>query len=214
MNNHVNKFSHQLNALYWSNDGDFSLSDPLKMYRGYLIEKIGQNHASQLNQLAWRIVHVVTGIFVYPVLGLLTGLDIGIKLLRWHLKKGNQDAENSIDLAFMNLHEAPAENFSISLRVNADGSLKMPQRYIFREYEVAFGSEEVKGQFDEMKKRLADDMKKTINQLSDLFTRVNVRYFGSWEDGMNLKFITTNSSLPYCSNPLLPIYEKVTVQPA
>ena len=210
----ASKFSHQVNALFWSSDGKFSLSDPLKMYHGYLIHKFNQNQSSKINQLVWRIVHFATGLFLYPVLGLLAGLDMGDKLLRWHFSKKNQNAISSINLAFLNVHSEAAESYSVFLHANLDGSWEFTKEVTLQEYDVAFGPEKTAGEFAEVKQNLAERMKKTIDELAKSYIKVNIRYFGSWENGMNLKLLTVNSSLPYCSNPLLPQYEKIKVIPS
>ena len=205
------EFAYKLKALYWANEGGFSLSSPIKMYHGFIINKIHETHSSKLKKLAWQITHIATGLLVYPTLGFLACLDMGGKLLSWHLngKKHNTQIAN-LKLLFANIHDEPAAGFSLSFKSRSNGLLKTPTLKIFREYYIQFGAETIDREFNANKKELKSKIKAFVKKFSDNYTKVYMTYKGSWRDGITINFLAADSVLPYCSNPSLPKYKKVT----
>lgn len=65
--------------LYQAEDllGEF-LCQPLKQYHGYLVHLIESCH-TQPQKIAAKATHVATGIFAYPLFGLLSGIGLLIK---------------------------------------------------------------------------------------------------------------------------------------
>ena len=65
------------------------LVQPLKTYHNRFVYKI--ENSSGLQKIAWRIVHIVSGIVTYPIYGALAGLGLFIKLPGiYHIKKHNE----------------------------------------------------------------------------------------------------------------------------
>jgi hypothetical protein len=187
----------------------------MKMYHGFMINKIDQAHSPKLKNLVWRVIHVATGVLIYPILGVFVGLEMSIKLLNWRLSGKDHNArENSTHLKFLffNVHGEPAKGCSLPFQLISKGSWISPILKTFREYNIVFGPEEIRGQFNAEKQQLAQDMEMIIKRFTDAYTKVYIQYFGSWEHGMKIIFQAADSSLPYCSNPLLPSYEKIEIE--
>lgn len=209
-----NDFFYKLKALYWANNGGFSPSVPMKMYHGFMIDKIEAN-SSKLKKLVWCIIHVATGILAYPILGFFAGLDMAVNLLNWHLNGKKHNTENSILRAvFFNVHDAPASGYSSSFKLTSNSSLMTPVLKNFREYDITFGPETIQGQFKKEKQQLAEEMRAIVERFNNTYTKVYIQYSGSWEHGMKFSFLAADSLFPYCSNPLLPSYEKITYSPS
>ncbi len=208
----LNDLIYNLKALYWANDGSFSPSAPMKMYHGFMIDKINQANSSTLKRLVWRIIHFATGVFAYPILGFFAGLEMAITLLNWHLNGKAHNTENisMINRAILNVHEMPARGLSLSFKLNSDGSKSTSVLKSFREYDITCGPETTKGQFKAKKQQLTKEMKEIIQQFTNAYTKIYIQYSGSWQDGIKFTFLAADSLLPYCSNPLLPDYKKIT----
>ena len=68
--------------------GEF-LFQPLKIYHNFFAKKI--ENSSGLKKCAWLVANVATGIFAYPVFGVLAGIGVLVKLTGISgLKKHNQ----------------------------------------------------------------------------------------------------------------------------
>lgn len=218
MNNYLNEIYQELNALYWANNGQISLAAPLKMYQGFMIDKLNQNHSSCLKKLVLRIIHVATGLFAYPILGALAAFNMACVSLDWNLNKRgfhNEKEKNYFILVRKAIHESsePTSKISLSYKINPDGPIKDFNCKVFREYEIKFGPEESKGMFDEKKDEFINQMESIIDQFTKCYTEVYVNYQGTWQDGIKFTFLAKDSSLPYCSNPLLPTYKKIIYPP-
>ena len=80
-------------------DGEFLLK-PLKAYENFFAKKIENNVG--LTNIILKIIHIATNIIVYPVLGLLAGTGMLIKLSGLPaLKAYNEEQKNS----FQAIHE-------------------------------------------------------------------------------------------------------------
>lgn len=83
--------------IYNSEDltGEFLLR-PLKTYHNFFARKI--ENSLCLKKVAWLIANVVSGIFAYPVLGVLAGIGILVKLIGISdIKIHNQSQKNSFE---------------------------------------------------------------------------------------------------------------------
>jgi len=84
--------------IYKSEDlnGEF-LVQPLKIYHSFFAKKI--ENRSGLKKVAWVVTNVATGIFDYPLLGLLASIGILVKLTGIpSLKMHNQSGKNRINI--------------------------------------------------------------------------------------------------------------------
>lgn len=205
INNSINK----LKALYWANNGDILPSVPMKMYNGYMLERINQASSNKLKKLAWQVTHVATGILAYPVLGALASLDMAITLINWNLNgKDHNKRNDTVKWALYNTHGAPASRATFSFLVGPNTSFR-----VFREYDIRFGPETKQSEYEPIKEAFIEQMKSINEEFTKAYTKLYVEYSGTWETGMNFKFVAEDSSLPYCSNPYLPKLDKIDYCP-
>ena len=95
-----------------------SLVAPLKNYRSFFVKKIAES--SGLTKIAWRIAHVVSGLFAYPALGLIAGLGLFVKLTGVPgVRKHNRDQKSYLEtirtgIQYAKVFSTDSNLFSIS----------------------------------------------------------------------------------------------------
>jgi hypothetical protein len=93
-----NKLSPHYKSLFDSQDlpGEYLLT-PLKSYNQFFVVKTREN-SEWCKRTAWTIAHVVTGIFAYPIFGLLALVGMAVKW-SWipSLQKVNESALQEIE---------------------------------------------------------------------------------------------------------------------
>lgn len=70
----LSEFSDLYRQLHLKGD---SLVHPLRSYRDFFVSKGEESEG--IAQLAWRVVHLVTGIFAYPLFGALASIGMTLK---------------------------------------------------------------------------------------------------------------------------------------
>jgi hypothetical protein len=176
--------------LYWAQElpGE-DLVQHLKKYHGYMVQTITQCPAQ--DKTYYRIIHIATGIFAYPLLGALATLGMCIKLFGISgVKSHNENEKKSLQIFRDNT--VGEDTFSGRTKLGSEWKLKSVQKYTIQPQRL----EDVTPlKLDNLVKRLKGD----IDFFTQRFEKVYVLWNGNWTtNGMSIYFKVFQSTSPRC----------------
>jgi hypothetical protein len=184
------QFTNFVVNLYWAQElpGE-DLVQHLKKYHGYMVQTVTQCPAQ--DKTYCRIIHIVTGIFAYPLLGALATLGMCIKLFGIPgVKSHNENEKESLQIFIDN--KVGEDTCNGRVKLGSEWKLKSVQKYTIQPQRL----EDVTPlKLDNLVKRLKGD----IDFFTQRFERVYVLWNGNWTtNGMSIYFKVFQSTSPHC----------------
>lgn len=160
-----------IKSIYNSSDlnGDF-LTQPLKIYHNFFAKKIEQS-ASLVSRLAWITVNVATGLFAYPLFGLLAAIGILIKLKGIsNLKKHNESIKTGVEALQSGIKYSQSFSRNAINEIDESGI----QMKVAREFTVTKDNVDI----------ATSEIKKAIDSFSNQFKKVYLFSNGFIQNGL------------------------------
>ncbi|MFI5343494.1 MAG: hypothetical protein ACHQUC_04660 [Chlamydiales bacterium] len=197
MNNNYT-FIEKAKNLYWSFDlPGKDLTIPLKRYHGYMVNKV--ENASGITKIAHFIVHIASGIFAYPIFGLLAALGMLVNLAG--IKKLSIESERAIEALEMHFFTQPLDptyenSYGIVVVNNNFQIEKNSSLNIHCTFDV--DPTDPDDMTEEVKERSLKPIRDEIETLTKQYRRVYVQAKGNWQKGSTIYLTLYQSRLLYC----------------
>lgn len=181
MFNNAISLCHKIEDLYLSQDlpgGGFI--QLLNNYHGYMIKK--NSECSGLSKIAWKIIHIASGVFAYPYLGLFATLGMFLNLLGISgVKSHNAQEKQSLkSLLHIPIVDSSLDDAKLSFIIRSGWNMQ-----VVREYVILPTS--MKEMTDENKDAILQPIENEIDSFTSKYQKIYVQYIGNWAKGAFVK---------------------------
>lgn len=193
MYHQIKDFFGHVENLYWAQDfGVESLVQPLKIYHGYMVDKIA--HSAGCSHLAFRVMHIVSGIFIYPLLGFGASFGVLFKgIERGYVKKHNEETKNQLKLILHKPVEVDKDSVLVKYTTRKGWNFN-------NVYKFDVLATDIKDMTAENKEAILNPIRGKIDELTDRHRKVYLQSVGNWAKGLSIYLALFQAESPYCDN--------------